>query len=99
MANTKPFSCLLVDDDVGFTSMLARIVSEEGGTPVPCHTVAAAREQLAGGQFDLVILDNGLPDGSGYEFYSHLVRRSPASVVAMVTGAPELSQAVTLPRT
>ncbi len=98
MAHTEQFSCLLLDDDVGFTSMLAKIVSEEGGRPVPCHTVSAAREQLAEHQFDLVILDNGLPDGSGYEFYSHVLRRSPASVVAMVTGAPELSQAVELTR-
>ena len=88
MANTEQFSCLLVDDDVGFTSMLARIVAEEGGRAVSCHTVSAAREQIAQGTFDLVILDNGLPDGTGYEFYSQLVRRSPTSVVAMITGAP-----------
>ena len=98
MANTDQFSCLLVDDDVGFTSMMAKIVTEEGGSPVACHTVSAARSQIAQSKFDLVILDNGLPDGSGYDFYSHLVRNSPASVVAMVTGAPELSQAVELTR-
>jgi DNA-binding NtrC family response regulator len=98
MANTEQFSCLLVDDDAGFTSMLAKIVAEEGGAPVSCHTVSAAREQIAQREFDLVILDNGLPDGSGYEFYSHLARRCPSSVVAMVTGAPELSQAVELTR-
>ncbi len=98
MANTEQFSCLLVDDDAGFTSMLAKIVAQEGGAPVSCHTVSAAREQIAQREFDLIILDNGLPDGSGYEFYSHLIRRSPSSVVAMVTGAPELSQAVELTR-
>jgi DNA-binding NtrC family response regulator len=98
MANTETFACLLVDDDVGFTSMLARIVTEQGGRPVTCHTVSAARDQIAERAFDLVILDNCLPDGTGYEFYSHLVRRSPKSVVAMITGAPELSQAVELTR-
>lgn len=98
MANTEQFSCLLVDDDVGFTSMLSKIVTEEGGKPVSCHTVAAASEQIEQHEFELVILDNGLPDGSGYEFYSHLARRCPASVVAMITGAPELSQAVELTR-
>ncbi len=98
MANTEQFSCLLVDDDAGFTSMLARIVSEEGGKSVCCHTLAAAREQMSQGAFDIVILDNGLPDGSGFEFYSQLARRHPAAVVAMVTGAPELAQAVELTR-
>ena len=98
MANTEAFSCLLVDDDVGFTSMLSRIVTQEGGKPISCHTVSTAREQVDRSEFDLIILDNGLPDGSGYEFYSHLARKSPSSVVAMVTGAPELSQAVELTR-
>jgi DNA-binding NtrC family response regulator len=98
MPNTAPFSCLLVDDDAGFTLMLSKIVAEEGGKPVSCHTVSAALEQIAQQEFDVIILDNGLPDGSGYEFYSHLLRRSPSSVVAMVTGAPELSQAVELTR-
>jgi DNA-binding NtrC family response regulator len=98
MANMQPFSCLLVDDDVGFTSMLARVVEAEGGSPVSCHTVSAAREHIAQRKFDIVILDNGLPDGSGYQFHSYLLRSSPASVVAMITGAPELSQAIELTR-
>jgi DNA-binding NtrC family response regulator len=96
--NTEGFSCLLVDDDVGFTSMLAKIVGEEGGRAVACHTVEAARALVAQRAFDLIILDNGLPDGTGYELYAHLARRRPASVVAMITGAPELSQAVELTR-
>jgi len=92
------FSCLLVDDDAGLAGMFARLVSEEGGEPFACHTIAAARARLAQKSFDLVILDNCLPDGTGYEFYSHLVWRSPGSVVVMITGAPELSQAVELTR-
>jgi len=92
------FSCLLVDDDVGLSSMFARLVTEEGGEPVACHTLAAARAQIARRTFDVVILDNCLPDGTGYEFYGHLLRQHPASVVSMITGAPELSQAVQLTR-
>jgi DNA-binding NtrC family response regulator len=98
MGSTEQFSCLLIDDDVGFTSMLSNIVTEEGGKPISCNTVSAAREQVEQREFDIIILDNGLPDGSGYEFYSHLARRCPTSVVAMVTGAPELSQAIELTR-
>ena len=92
------FSCLLVDDDAGLAGMFARLVSEEGGEAFACHTIAAARAQIAQRSFDLAILDNSLPDGTGYEFYSHLVRRSPDSVVVMITGAPELTQAVELTR-
>jgi DNA-binding NtrC family response regulator len=63
-----------------------------------CHTIAAAQAELARSSFDLAILDNRLPDGTGYEFYSQLIRVSPDSVVVMITGAPELSQAVELTR-
>jgi len=98
MGNTEQFTCLLVDDDVGFASMLANVVAEEGGKAVQCHTLAAARDQVKEREFDVVILDNSLPDGSGYEFYPYLARRSPGSVVTMITGAPQLAQAVELTR-
>ncbi len=98
MSDTQSFSCLLVDDDVGFTSMLAKIAAAEGGQPVTCATLEAAAAQIAKRAFDLVILDNGLPDGTGYEFYPQLIRRNPPPVVVMITGAPELSQALELTR-
>src|SRR5437016_4177273 len=98
MSNIEQFSCLLVDDDAGFTSMLAKIVAEEGGKPFMCHTVEAARSEILKRSFDVVILDNYLPDGTGYEFHPVLARHSPGSVVAMITGAPELSQAIELTR-
>ncbi len=98
MTDTEQFSCLLVDDDIGFTSMLAKIVTDAGGKAVACHTIQAATAQLGNQSFDVIILDNGLPDGTGYEFYPRLARRSPGSVIVMLTGAPELSQAVELTR-
>lgn len=98
MTDSQPFSCLLVDDDIGFTSMLNKIVTEEGGRPLACQTLEAARAEVAKHSFDLVVLDNCLPDGTGYDFYPQLARRSPASVVVMITGAPELSQAIELTR-
>ena len=78
--------------------MFARLVSEEGGEPFACHTIAAARAQISQRSFDLVVLDNRLPDGTGYEFYPQILRRNAARVVVMITGAPELSQAVELTR-
>jgi DNA-binding NtrC family response regulator len=96
--NSPPFTCLLLDDDVGLAGMMAKLVAGRGGQVKVCHTVASARAEVAQRPFDVAILDNRLPDGTGYEFYSQLVRSSPASVVVMITGAPELSQAVELTR-
>lgn len=97
--NPEPsFSCLLLDDDQGFASMLATLVREQGGVPVHCGSLAEARAVLARRGFDLAVLDNRLPDGTGYEFFTELRRRCPEAVVMMITGAPELSQAVELTR-
>jgi DNA-binding NtrC family response regulator len=95
---TAPFSCLLVDDDLGFAGMLAKLVAEEGGHATKCHTLAAARAEIERRAFDIAILDNCLPDGTGYEFYPQIVRRKAATVAVMITGAPELPQAVELTR-
>ena len=92
------FSCLLVDDDTGFAGMLAKLVAETGGEALACHTIAAARARISQRAFDLIVLDNRLPDGTGYEFYLQILRRNAARVVVMITGAPELSQAVELTR-
>ncbi len=98
MSRTEQFSCLLVDDDVGFTAMTGRIVQEAGGNCSVCHSLKAAKAAVSEKVFDVVILDNGLPDGTGFDFYPQLARRNPATIVVMITGAPELSQAVELTR-
>lgn len=94
----RPFSCLLVEDEPAFAEMLAGLVREEGGDPTACSNLAAARNQLAHRSFDLVVLDNHLPDGRGFDFYFELAKRNPAQTIVVLTGLPELSDAVQLTR-
>jgi two-component system, NtrC family, response regulator PilR len=98
VSNQNHFSCLIVDDDVGFASMLQKIVEQEGGRVTSCANLKTARAEIQRTGFDLVVLDNRLPDGTGFEFHSELERLCPGSVVVMVTGVPELSEAVELTR-
>lgn len=97
-ATAEKFTCLVVDDDPGLVGMFAKIVREEGGLPTVCHSITDARVQITKQAFDLAILDNRLPDGTGYEFHPQLVQANPECVAVMITGAPELSQAVELTR-
>ena len=92
------YSCLILEDDAGFASLLADVVREEAGEVVWCGTVREADRQLQSRSFDLACLDNRLPDGTGYEFHQRLVRRSPGCLAIMITGVPELAQAVELTR-
>ncbi len=98
MCNPDNFSCLIVDDDAGFVSMLAKVVREAGGQVSHCADLKSARAETGRRAFDLVLLDNRLPDGTGYEFFPQLNRACPSTVVVMVTGVPELSKAVELTR-
>lgn len=98
MSNQRNFSCLIVDDDAGFAAMLAKVVTQEAGTVQSCADLKSARHELERMAFDLIVLDNRLPDGTGYQFHSELERRCPKAIVVMVTGVPELSQAVQLTR-
>ena len=96
--SAEKFSCLILDDDISFATVAARIVTEAGGTVTLAHNVASAREIVAGRSFDLVLLDNHLPDGKGYDFFNTVSRRNPDAPIIMITGVPDLSEAVSLTR-
>ncbi len=95
---TKSFACLLVDDDVAFATLAAKVVREAGGAVSLAHTLANAGEISAAKRFDLILLDNHLPDGKGYDFFNELSRRHPDAPVVMITGVPDLGEAVALTR-
>jgi two-component system, OmpR family, copper resistance phosphate regulon response regulator CusR len=56
---------LLVEDERRLADRLARGLREEGFAVDCAGSCAAARERAAGTEYDLVLLDLGLPDGSG----------------------------------
>ncbi len=98
MAVIEKFSCLIVEDDRAFATMAAQVVREEGGAVTLTENLTAAREATGNRAFDLVLLDNHLPDGKGYDFFDHLTRRNPDSPIVMITGLPDLGEAITLTR-
>ena len=58
---------LLVEDDPGIAPGLAAFLESEGMTVTPAATQAQALSALGSGtRFDLLLLDIGLPDGSGF---------------------------------
>src|SRR5690348_9313628 len=97
-AGRKSFSCLIVEDDKGFASMAAHVVRDEGGQPTCASDLASARAACAERSFELVLLDNHLPDGTGYGFFEQMARRNPHAPIVMITGTPDLSEAVSLTR-
>jgi CheY-like chemotaxis protein len=76
----SPRGILLVEDHQDTAAVLSRALRRKGFRVSTANTVAAAVELFESEQFDLLISDIGLPDGSGIDLLTrmNLVRRIPA---------------------
>jgi PAS domain S-box-containing protein len=72
---------LHIEDDPDLGRIVRGLVGDRADL-VEAATLAAARERLRSERFDLVIVDIGLPDGSGLEAVRQLDRRTPVIVFA-----------------
>ena len=82
---------LMVEDDANVADTLAERLRANGYAVTPAASVAAARQALATGQFDIALLDVGLPDGSGFDVARTLRNTSPGTAMVFLTayGTPE----------
>jgi len=84
----RPAHFVLVVDDDASIRLLCRINLElEGWRVREAATIADAREQLADGDVDIVLLDVHVGADSGVEFAEELRRDHPHIAVAMLTGS------------
>ncbi len=58
---------LLVEDDEALSFEIKRAIEHEGHDVAKCSNIADARLILKDKKFDLIVLDWGLPDGSGVD--------------------------------
>jgi DNA-binding response OmpR family regulator len=85
---------LLVEDDAALAKVIARGLGEEGHAVDLAATVAAADEALSVHDYDLVVLDLGLPDGDGVELCRRLRHDERPVPVLMLTARDGLSDKV-----
>jgi len=78
---------LLVDDDSDSLEAAREILVAEGHSVVTAGSLAGAREQLAAGAPDVLLLDLMLPDGNGLELFDDLGSNDLRKIVLM-TGHP-----------
>lgn len=72
---------LLVEDDRSLGATLCERLTREGYDVSWAETCQRALKKLAEGLWDLVILDVGLPDGSGFDIARHIKAQSPLPVM------------------
>ena len=88
MSLTKEHGILVVDDDHSMRVMLIEYLSGHGYQADGAATAAAAVTAVATKNYDLVLLDLGLPDGDGVELARRWREESPISII-YITGRNE----------
>ena len=85
---------LIVEDDVVFADALVHTLREHGYAVRCVHSGAAADEALVAEQFDLILLDVGLPGFDGFELLSRMRGRAQKAPVLIITARDALHDRV-----
>jgi two-component system OmpR family response regulator len=82
---------LLIEDDASLGEAVRDHIAAEAHAVDWVRSIGDAEAALAGVDFDLVLLDLGLPDGRGLDFLTHLRARGSATPVVIVTAMDQIS--------
>ncbi|OEY65415.1 response regulator transcription factor [Marinobacter sp. X15-166B] len=85
---------LIVEDDPLLAASLTQGLAPLGNTVEVFHRLSEARSALSHSEFDLVVLDLGLPDGSGLALLAELRKRGNATPVLILTARDGVAERV-----
>lgn len=84
---------LVVEDDRGLREGIELALRREGFSFVLCEDLAQARKALAENpDFDLILLDINLPDGSGYDLLKEVKNKDDIPVIILTANDFELDE-------
>jgi DNA-binding response OmpR family regulator len=78
---------LIVEDDLESCKILNIVLADYQLTIV--HTIASATPHFHNSHFDIFMLDNWLPDGSGIEFCREIRARHPDAPIIFTSAAAQ----------
>lgn len=79
-------SVLVVEDEPLMRERLVRMLYEAGATQVKeCVDAASARVAFAAGEYHIILLDLGLPDGDGHELMGEFKAAREQQHIVLVT--------------
>ena len=84
--NATPLRLLLVDDEAGFTEVLAKRLRRRGLDVTVALSGGEAMQAVEQGAFDAAVVDFKMADMDGLELLAWLKSRSPGLPVLMLTG-------------
>ncbi len=85
---------LIIEDEPALASALVAVCARLDREARACYSAQRGLEAAASSEFDLIVLDIGLPDMSGLEVLKKLRAHSPSLPVVIVTAHGSLDNAV-----
>ncbi len=89
MMITRPLKIMVVDDEVSVTTVLDRILTEEGYQVIVANSGKAALKTLDEIVPDLIMLDIKMPEMDGYETLDRIKQEYEEVPVIMLTAVPD----------
>ncbi|MBD3345663.1 MAG: two-component system response regulator CreB [Chitinivibrionales bacterium] len=87
---------LVVDDEAAIADNITYALTTEGFSPVWADTAHKALDELAHEQFDLIVLDIGLPDLNGFELCKQIRKESSIPIIFLTARNEEIDRVVGL---
>src|SRR5512141_334867 len=85
---------LIIDDEPNMRRILTLILQEAGHSVIEADGVTSALDTLASDQFDLVISDQKMPDGDGFDVLRYCRENEPSLPVVILTAIATVELAV-----
>ena len=84
--STAPKDILIIEDEGEMCLLLNLILNNKNLKVTHVKTLSDADEYLQKNQPSLILLDNRLPDGYGFDFVSYLRANYPTIKIIMISG-------------
>ena len=85
---------LIVDDEVHMRAILATILQQDGHFVIESAGVAEARKAIAESEYDVIITDHKMPDGTGLDVLKLVQQDDPTASVIFLTAVGSIKLAV-----
>ncbi|OUS24913.1 hypothetical protein A9Q99_22955 [Gammaproteobacteria bacterium 45_16_T64] len=85
---------LIIEDDTALSQILAMNFEDLGHEVVEASTLARARELVLQENPDLILMDQGLPDGKGYDLLCEFSEQQVSAAMVMMTAEHDLELAI-----
>lgn len=91
---SQPREILVVDDDTLFCDSIKLAFDDEATVVTTANSVREARSHCSDRSFDIVLLDNQLPDGTGLELMPDILAGNDTAKIILATAFPTFDHAV-----